>query len=397
MSQIFLSRRSNIQIDKLKSSSNEYIFDLTNTWELNLDIVTQMSSSFFPDPKKEELIKSQMSKIKKLFEKKNSKRQELGNFKGKLLIEKQIIEESKRKVEENFDIFKDQIREMEENVDNKEEYIKIFEKKLREVEIYVQKNTKMLVNSQYDCYKNFIMNDFINENTNLLKKKEILSNEKFDFAEIFEEAKNENNSLKKNTGNLNEEEEEEENKNKNKNKEKYNYNNDTASDKDIDIDDVNDDLVIVNTEKNEKVINIGDMISKKINSSRLVDEQEDKEIMSTVPNKPTIYNYNNNLYGKININMPLNPKAKKEKIEKMNKNKKLKTILKSYNNHIKLIENKNKLLKAQMTELHNKFINSKIKIKLKILIIFLIFFKKKIFFRKFFEKSFAGNKEKRRN
>jgi len=360
LSQIFLSRRSNIQIDKLKSSSNEYIFDLTNTWELNLDIVTQMSSSFFPDAKKEELIKSQMSKIKKLFEKKNSKRQELGNFKGKLLIEKQIIEESKRKVEENFDIFKDQIREMEENVDNKEEYIKIFEKKLREVEIYVQKNTKMLVNSQYDCYKNFIMNDFINENTNLLKKKEILSNEKFDFAEIFEEAKNENNSLKKNTGNLNEEEEEEENKNKNKNKEKYNYNNDTASDKDIDIDDVKDDLVIVNTEKNEKVINIGDMISKKINSSRLVDEQEDKEIMSTVPNKPTIYNYNNNLYGKININMPLNPKAKKEKIEKMNKNKKLKTILKSYNNHIKLIENKNKLLKAQMTELHNKFINSKI-------------------------------------
>ena len=70
MSQNFLSRRLNFQIDKLKTSSNEYIFDLTNTWELNLDIVSQMSSSFFPDPNKEELIKNQTNKIKKLIEKK---------------------------------------------------------------------------------------------------------------------------------------------------------------------------------------------------------------------------------------------------------------------------------------------------------------------------------------
>jgi hypothetical protein len=354
-----------------------------------------MSSSFFPDPKKEkeELIKTQTSKIKKLFEKKNSKRQDLGNFKGKLLIEKQIIEESKRKVEENFDIFKDQIREMEENVDNKEEYIKIFEKKLREVEIYVQKNTKMLVNSKYDCYKNFIMNDFINENTSLLKKKENLAIEKIDFFKIFEEAKNENLNLKQTS------------RSKNIDIDDYNYNNNAKENNkenanDInyinnneDIDDVDNDLVINNTDKNNneknftEKINIGDMISKKINSSRiLIDEQgeNDKEIIKTLPNKPTIYTYNNNFYSKINLNMPLNPKAKKEKIEKMNNNKKLKTILKSYNNHIKLIENKNKLLKAQMTELQNKFINSKIKLE-----IFYKFFKN--FYRKFFEKSFKRN------
>ena len=104
------------------------------------------------------------------------------------------------------------------------------------------------------------------------------------------------------------------------------------------------------------------MLSKKINSSRIfIDEQGEKELIKTLPNKPTIYTYNNNFYGKINYNIPLNPKAKKEKIEKMNNNKKLKTILLSYNNHIKLIENKNKLLKAKMTEMQNKFINSKIK------------------------------------
>jgi hypothetical protein len=360
LSQIFLSRRSNIQINKLKTSSSEYIFDLTNTWELNLDMVSQMSNNFFPDPNKEQQIKTQMEKIKNLFEKKNQKRQDLLNSKGNSLIEKQIIEESKRKVEENFDIFKDQIHEMEENVDNKEEYIKIFEKKLREVEIYVQKNTKLLVNSKYDCYKNFIMNDFINENTNLLKKKENFSAEKFDFLNIFEEAKNENENLKKNNN-----QDKDANDTDRQGEHNAPENNENNNSEGEEIDDVFDDLV-VHTDKN-----IENMISKKINSSRLIDEQPEgkvvdgkdgKDMLSTVPNKPTIYNYNNNHYGKININIPLNAKAKKEKIDKMKNNKKLRNILKSYNNHIKLIENKNKLLKAQMTELHNKFINSKKKI-----------------------------------
>lgn len=85
---------------------------------------------------------------------------------------------------------------MEENVDNKEEYIKIFEKKLREVEIYVQKNTKTLVNSKYDKYKNFIMNDFINENTEMLRKKEQLENEKNEYINIVNEATSENTELK---------------------------------------------------------------------------------------------------------------------------------------------------------------------------------------------------------
>jgi hypothetical protein len=287
--------------------------------------------------------KKQIENIKKFIEKKNQKRSELGNSKGKLLIEKQIIEENKRKIEENFDIFKDQIREMEENVDNKEEYIKIFEKKLREVEIYVQKNTKMLFNSKYDCYKNFIMNDFINENTTLLKKKEISQNENKELLKILEEAKMDNKNLKK----LNKD---------------NNFNSDDSNSENY-IDDVKGEIVIVNTESE----NMSKVISKKINSSRIIDNEIDNikfvknEIIQTLPNdlsmKPTIFNFNNNnIYLKPNANQI--KEAKKAQIEKIKQNKKLKEILKHYNNHIKLIENKNKLIKSQIKELHSRFINS---------------------------------------
>jgi len=354
---IFLSRRNNISIDKLKTTSNDYIFDLTNTWELNLELLQNFSSEMFSKPNQQQEIKNTISKIKEFFKLKNSKRQDWENCKGKLLIEKQIIEEYKRKIEENYEIYKDQIREMEENVDNKEEYIKMFEKKLREVEIYVQKNTKNLHGTKYDIYKNFIMNDFINENTELLRKKDLLELEKIDFIKQVEEAKEENLLLKKNKQNKEENDlddfvgiEEENlvaqteqgknniniNNNINLNEissRNYNYNNKLAND--------------------EKVL-------EKIISSRINNNREASENNFTEPNNKqaktvrniSIYNYNNTVY--------ISNLAKKQNSEKLKKNNKIKNVLKEYNNHIKLIETKNKLLRAQMKDLHNKFLNRKL-------------------------------------
>ena len=113
--------------------------------------------------------------IKSKFQKKKETRKDLIKLKGKILIEKQIIEEYKRKIEENSDYYKDQIKEYEENRDNKEEYIKIFEKKLKEVEIYVQKHIK--TNPKFEIYKDFKMNEFIDENTELIKRRDVISNE----------------------------------------------------------------------------------------------------------------------------------------------------------------------------------------------------------------------------
>jgi hypothetical protein len=115
------------------------------------------------------------------------------------LIEKQIIEEHKRKFDENDEYYKDQIKEFEENRENKEEYIKVFEKKLKEVEIYVQKNTKNLVNSKYEIYKDFKIADFIDTNTDLLNRKEVLlkeiSEQKEKKADLIRENQNYKNEM----------------------------------------------------------------------------------------------------------------------------------------------------------------------------------------------------------
>jgi len=292
----------------------------------------------FSKSNQQQEIKSKIAKIKEYFKQKNTTRQDLANSKGKLLIEKQIIEEFKRKIEENYELHIDQIREMEENVDNKEEYIKMFEKKLREVEIYVQKNTKNISGTRFDQYKNFIMNDFINENTDLLRKRDLMENERIEYLKQVREAEEENVNLKKNV-----------------NKEEINFDEDqfiaeTEGMKNMLISSRN----IINGEKE-----IEKMISSRINNSNqppeenYLTEQNTKKPV-TVRNI-SIYNYNNSLYGS-NL-------VKKQSSDKLKKSDKIKKVLKSYNNHIKLIESKNKLLKAQIKDLHNKFINRKITFK----------------------------------
>ena len=49
---------------------------------------------------------------------------------SKILIEKQIVEELKRKMQENFDCYNDTIKDNEENMDGKEEHFQIMQKKL---------------------------------------------------------------------------------------------------------------------------------------------------------------------------------------------------------------------------------------------------------------------------
>lgn len=335
---IFQSRRTNITLDKLKTTSDEYIFDLTNTWELNLELILNFSSDMFKKPAEQQAIKNKINNIKTFFTTKKNKRQDFANCKGKLLIEKQIIEEHKRKIEENYEMYKDQIREMEENVDNKEEYIKIFEKKLREVEIYVQKNTKNLMNTRFDIYKNFIMNDFINENTDLLRKKDHLELERVDYINQVNEAKEENNKIKMQSQELESEE-------------VLNFVQ-------------GDQGKILNTysDNNNKYASYGQtddkkmeiIISSRINNKDSLDNEYGSNNTNTNthttrnPRHISIYNYNNmNIYN-----------SKKLQTEKLKNNKKLKNVLQAYNNHIKLIETKNKLLKVQMKDLYNKFLNS---------------------------------------
>ena len=185
----FLSHRSKISNNTNSGKPTDYIFDLLKTWELNMELIENLVQ-FEDFPVKNE-VSQIMKNIKKKFEEKNNLKENLSKVKGKILIEKQIIDEIKRKTEENNEYYKEQIKEFEENRDNKDEYLKIFEKKLKEVEIYIHKNTKK-GNPKFDIYKNFKMNDFIERNTDLICNREELLKEILKIKSSLNEVETEN-------------------------------------------------------------------------------------------------------------------------------------------------------------------------------------------------------------
>ena len=86
-------------------------------------------------------------------------------LKGKILIEKQIQQEFKKKIEENNFFFDDQIKASEEKGNIKIEYIAVLLGKLKEIDIFTARNSK-IIGSGFEKYKNFRISDFV-ENTNL--------------------------------------------------------------------------------------------------------------------------------------------------------------------------------------------------------------------------------------
>ena len=87
---IFHSHKSQIN-SKNNLKLKDYIFDLVNTFQLNIDLLENMTKEFFP---RNPNLLIQIQHIKKYFENKRNLRLEKASIKGKLLIEKQIVEEN---------------------------------------------------------------------------------------------------------------------------------------------------------------------------------------------------------------------------------------------------------------------------------------------------------------
>jgi hypothetical protein len=99
----------------------------------------------------------------------------MNKLNGKILINKQIIEETKRRNDENFLYYRDQIEEFSENVNKKTSLVKQFQKKFSEVEIFIQRECKNPEhNEKYNHWKHFTIVPFMNKNETLLKKKSYL-------------------------------------------------------------------------------------------------------------------------------------------------------------------------------------------------------------------------------
>ena len=133
--------------------------------------------------------------FKKKIEEKNKKKKNIMDLCSKILIENQITQELKRKIEENNDYYQEKIIEFETNSTNKDEYLKSFKKKLFEVEIYIQKHTKNLKNSKYEKYKFWKLHSFLDIYNSLIKKKNLLQKDLITIGQTINELKKENEKI----------------------------------------------------------------------------------------------------------------------------------------------------------------------------------------------------------
>ena len=191
----FLSHKNTISLSTSLCINNkntkDYLYDLNQTLELNIQILEQLIKSKYKNKEINKLFETLRRKI----DEKNIKKKKVIDFNSKILIDKQIIEEKKRKIEENNEYYKEKINESESNSSNKNEYIKIVEKKLYEVEIYIQNNTKNIQSTKYDKYKNWRLRKFLDENIAIIRKKNNLVKEKVELQLMINEAKKENKNI----------------------------------------------------------------------------------------------------------------------------------------------------------------------------------------------------------
>ena len=120
--------------------------------------------------KEKKILCEKFEKIMKNFKKKMNIKKEINKINSKILINKQIIEENKKNINENYIYFEDQMNEINQNINKKSSLIKTFKKKFIEVEIYIQRECKNY--EKFSFWENFSINFFMNKNEKLLKEKE---------------------------------------------------------------------------------------------------------------------------------------------------------------------------------------------------------------------------------
>ena len=115
-----------------------------------------------------------------------------------MLIENQIQEEFKKKIEENNDYYNDQIQSSTNSCLSKDEYITLLLQKLKQVEFFVKAESKQK-NSRFVKHRLFKMSNFVQCNTELYRKKINLYKELDEIEDNINNVKQENFLYKEET------------------------------------------------------------------------------------------------------------------------------------------------------------------------------------------------------
>ena len=125
----------------------------------------------FKQPEKNKLITS-LKQISSYFNEKKNYRKKKNEINSKMLINKQIIEEIKRRRDEGYLMYKEQMTNLTESVTKKTSLVKQFQKKFSEVEIFIQRESQTEEHiGKYGKWKTFTVIPFMKRNEDILKKK----------------------------------------------------------------------------------------------------------------------------------------------------------------------------------------------------------------------------------
>ena len=165
------------EINHLKLRKNEiqiqhHIFDLEKTISLNQEMINKIIPTLNLNDKNKKTLLNHVQKIYKYFNNKQEYRYKIKNINSKILMNKQIIEEIKRRKDEIVFMHKDQVTNMENSVNKKGNAVKLSQRKFKEVEIFIQRESKKEENlEKYAKWKNFTLIPFMKKNEELLKRK----------------------------------------------------------------------------------------------------------------------------------------------------------------------------------------------------------------------------------
>ena len=162
------------KLPKKKLEIENHIKDLENTLKINQEYIYNIILVLpIKQNNKKKLIDT-LERIKLLFNEKKKYRKEEVDISSKILINKQIIEEIKRRYNENLNFQNDKISNFKENVNKKTILVKNFLKKFNELEIFVQRECVYPENKEkYGKWKTFTVIPFMKKNEFLLKKKKV--------------------------------------------------------------------------------------------------------------------------------------------------------------------------------------------------------------------------------
>jgi len=187
-----IRRKNNLKIQ-------QHISDLENTVLINQECINNMIPLLkFKQPEKNILIAS-LKQISNYFNEKKNYRKKKNEINSKMLINKQIIEEIKRRRDEGYLMYKEQMSNLSESVTKKTSLVKQFQKKFSEVEIFIQRESQTEEHiEQYGKWKTFTVIPFMKRNEDILKKKCLYEEEVNKKKKEIEKLEKENAILKDN-------------------------------------------------------------------------------------------------------------------------------------------------------------------------------------------------------